>query len=58
VSDERTYIFLGLQIRQMKDDIFISQTNYVKELVNKFGLDDCKTSKTHMTTNANMGMDE
>jgi Reverse transcriptase (RNA-dependent DNA polymerase) len=50
--------FLGLQIKQMKDDIFISQTKYAKELVKKFGLDDCKTSKTPMTVDANLGVDE
>jgi hypothetical protein len=42
----------------MKDDIFISQTKYAKELVKKFGLDDCKTSKTPMTIDANLGVDE
>jgi hypothetical protein len=49
---------LGLQIKQMKDDIFISQTKYANELVKKFGLDDCKTSKTPMTIDANLGVDE
>jgi hypothetical protein len=42
----------------MNDDIFISQTKYAKELVKKFGLDDCKTSKTLMTIDANLGVDE
>jgi hypothetical protein len=42
----------------MKDDIFISQTKYAKELIEKFGLDDCKTSKTSMTVNANLDVDE
>jgi Reverse transcriptase (RNA-dependent DNA polymerase) len=50
--------FLGLQIKQMKDDIFISQTKYAKELVKKFGLDDCKTSKRPMAIDANLGADE
>jgi Reverse transcriptase (RNA-dependent DNA polymerase) len=30
--------FLGLQIKQMKDDIFISQTKYTKELVSSLTL--------------------
>jgi hypothetical protein len=42
----------------MNDDIFISQTKYAKELVKKFGLDDCKTSKTPMAIDANLGVDE
>jgi cytochrome b involved in lipid metabolism len=50
--------FLRLQIKQMKDDIFISQTKYAKELVKKFGLDDCKTSKTPMTIDTNIDIDE
>jgi hypothetical protein len=41
-----------------KDGIFISQTKYAKELVKKFGLDDCKTSKTPMAVDANLGVDE
>jgi Reverse transcriptase (RNA-dependent DNA polymerase) len=50
--------FLRLQIKQMNDDIFISQTKYAKELIKKFGIDDCKTSKTPMTIDANLGVDE
>jgi Reverse transcriptase (RNA-dependent DNA polymerase) len=50
--------FLGLQIKQMKDDIFISQTKYDKELVKKFGLVDCKTSKTPMEIDVNLGVDD
>jgi hypothetical protein len=42
----------------MKDDIFISQTKYAKELDKKFGLDDCKTNKTPMIIDANLGLDE
>jgi Reverse transcriptase (RNA-dependent DNA polymerase) len=50
--------FLRLQIKQMKDDIFISQTKYVKELVKKFDITDCKTSKTPMTIDTNIDIDE
>jgi Reverse transcriptase (RNA-dependent DNA polymerase) len=46
--------FLGLQIKQIKDYIFISQTKYAKELVKKIGLDDCKTSKTPMAIDADV----
>jgi hypothetical protein len=42
----------------MKDDIFISQTKYDKELVKKFGLVDCKTSKTPMEIDVNLGVDD
>ena len=38
--------FLGLQIRQLKDDIFLSQSKYVRELEKKFGLKSTKHSRT------------
>jgi transcriptional regulator len=50
--------FLWFQIKQMNDDIFLSQTKYANELVKKFGLNECKISKTPMTINANLSMDE
>jgi hypothetical protein len=30
--------FLGLQIKQLKDGIFISQSKYLKDMLKKFGL--------------------
>ena len=42
--------FLGLQIRQLKDGIFLSQSKYAKELVKKFGLESSKHFKTPMNT--------
>jgi hypothetical protein len=42
----------------MNDDIFISQTKYANELVKKFDLDDCKTCKTPMIIDANLGVYE
>lgn len=41
--------FLGLQIRQLKNGIFSSQSKYVKELVKKFGLEFVKHFRTPMT---------
>ena len=38
MSVVRELTFLGLQIRQLKDGIFLSQSKYVRELVKKFGL--------------------
>ena len=40
--------FLGLQIRQLKDEIFLSQSKYAKELVKKFGLESSKHFRTPM----------
>ena len=40
--------FLGLQIRLLKDEIFLSQSKYAKELVKKFGIESSKHSRTPM----------
>ena len=32
--------FLGLQISQLNDGIFISQSKYIKEMLKKFGMED------------------
>ena len=42
--------FLGLQIAQNKDGIFISQTKYLKDLLKRFGLEICKPIGTPMIT--------
>ncbi|KAL6349742.1 hypothetical protein AAG906_001629 [Vitis piasezkii] len=42
--------FLGLQIMQLKDGIFLSQSKYAKEVVKKFGLESSKHFKTPMST--------
>ena len=46
---ELTY-FLGLQVKQVKDGIFISQTKYIYDLFKKFDLTDCSSAKTPMAT--------
>ncbi|GAA0169912.1 transmembrane signal receptor [Lithospermum erythrorhizon] len=38
--------FLGFQVKQMKDGIFISQSKYAKNLVKKFGLENTKSKRT------------
>ncbi|GJU11389.1 putative ribonuclease H-like domain-containing protein, partial [Tanacetum coccineum] len=42
--------FLGLQVKQEEDGIFISQDKYVNEILNKFGFSDVKTASTPMKT--------
>ncbi|GKB36389.1 copia protein, partial [Tanacetum coccineum] len=42
--------FLGLQIKQMEDDIFFNQSKYIKEMLKKFGLEDSKLMKTPMSS--------
>nr|GEW40840.1 putative ribonuclease H-like domain-containing protein [Tanacetum cinerariifolium]GEW90106.1 putative ribonuclease H-like domain-containing protein [Tanacetum cinerariifolium] len=42
--------FLGLQIKQKKDGIFISQDKYVAEILKKFGLTEGKSASTPIDT--------
>ncbi|GKA65981.1 putative ribonuclease H-like domain-containing protein [Tanacetum coccineum] len=42
--------FLGLQVQQKKDDIFISQDKYVVEILKKFEFTEVKTASTPMET--------
>nr|GEV44038.1 uncharacterized mitochondrial protein AtMg00810-like [Tanacetum cinerariifolium] len=42
--------FLGLQVKQKKDEIFISQDKYVAKILKKFGFTKFKTASTPMET--------
>ncbi|GJX97899.1 putative ribonuclease H-like domain-containing protein, partial [Tanacetum coccineum] len=42
--------FLGLQVQQKEDDIFISQDKYVAEILKKFDFDSVKTASTLIET--------
>jgi hypothetical protein len=44
---ELTY-FLGFQVKQLKDDTFISQMKYTQDLLKRFGMKDAKPMKTPM----------
>ena len=50
--------FLGLQVRQMQDGIFIHQTKYTKELIKKFGMDKSSKISTPMSTNLRLTEDK
>ncbi|GJS21566.1 putative ribonuclease H-like domain-containing protein [Tanacetum coccineum] len=50
--------FLGLQVQQKKDGIFISQDKYVVEILNKFGFIEVKTVSTLMETQKPLLKDE
>jgi hypothetical protein len=49
--------FLGLQIKQMKNDTCVSQGKYIKDMIKKFGLQDAKPMSTPMCTNDQLGVD-
>ncbi|GJZ83315.1 putative ribonuclease H-like domain-containing protein [Tanacetum coccineum] len=50
--------FLGLQVQQKKDGIFISQDKYVEEILKKFGFTEVKTTSTPMETQKPLLKDE
>ena len=50
--------FLGLQIKQQSNGTFIHQSKYVKELLNKFSLKDCKSCSTPMSPTTQVAPDE
>nr|GEZ01052.1 copia protein [Tanacetum cinerariifolium] len=50
--------FLGLQVKQKEDGIFISQDKYVNEILNKFGFSNVKTTSTPMETHKTLLNDE
>jgi hypothetical protein len=49
--------FLGLQIKQLKNGIFVSQGKYIKDMLKKFGTIDSKAISTPMGTNDNLDSD-
>ena len=49
--------FLGLQVKQRKDGIFISQEKYAKNLVKRLGLDSKKHTSAPMSSSAKLSRD-
>nr|GEX43822.1 uncharacterized mitochondrial protein AtMg00810-like [Tanacetum cinerariifolium] len=50
--------FLGLQVKQKKDGIFISQDKYIVKILKKFGFIEVKTASTPMETQKPLLKDE
>jgi hypothetical protein len=50
--------FLGLQIRQRNQRIFISQTKYIREMLKRFGMEDCNPVITPMQTSCKLSKDD
>jgi hypothetical protein len=50
--------FLGLQISQLDEGIFIFQTNYIKEMSKNFEMEDCKPVSTPMVTSCKLRKDD
>jgi hypothetical protein len=49
--------FLGLQIKQLKNGTFVSQSKYIKDMLKKFGMNEAKAISTPMETNGNLDSD-
>jgi hypothetical protein len=49
--------FLGLQVKQTAEGIFISQSKYARDLVKRFGLDGKSRARTPMSTNVKISSD-
>ena len=49
--------FLGLQVKQRKECIFISQEKYARNIVKKFGLDSKKHAFTPMSSSMKLNVD-
>ncbi|GJR62109.1 retrovirus-related pol polyprotein from transposon TNT 1-94 [Tanacetum coccineum] len=50
--------FLGLQIKEMEDGILFNQSKYIKEMLEKFGLEKSKPMKTPMSSDTKLMKDE
>jgi hypothetical protein len=54
---EELKYFLGFQIKQLKDETFISQTKCIHNLLKKFDMDKAKLIKTPICTNDHLDLD-
>jgi hypothetical protein len=52
---ELTY-FLGLQVKQSNEGMFVSQSKYAKDLVRRFSLDGKSHLHTPMSTSVKLGV--
>ncbi|KAK2986658.1 hypothetical protein RJ640_010114 [Escallonia rubra] len=50
--------FLGLQIKQSKDEIFINQAKYTKELLKRFDMEESNAFDTPMSSSLKLDKDE
>ncbi|RVX14481.1 Retrovirus-related Pol polyprotein from transposon RE1 [Vitis vinifera] len=50
--------FLGMEVKQNHDGVFISQKKYAKEILNKFHMEDCKRTNTPMNQKEKFSKDD
>ncbi|KAL8091441.1 hypothetical protein AgCh_033890 [Apium graveolens] len=56
MMEELSY-FLGLQVKQNEEDTFICQSKYTRNLLKKFGMQDCSSASTPMATATKLDKD-
>lgn len=49
---------MGLQIKQLSNDIFLSQTKYALDLLKRSNIDSSKAINTPMSTSTKLEIDE
>ncbi|GKA28835.1 retrovirus-related pol polyprotein from transposon TNT 1-94, partial [Tanacetum coccineum] len=49
--------FLGLQVNQFSNEIFINQSKYINGILKRFGMEDCSTIPTPMVEQAKLKLD-
>ena len=57
MMEELTF-FLGLQVKQSKDGIFINQAKYIKDMLKKFGFEDVREIGTPISPITKLDKDE
>jgi hypothetical protein len=50
--------FLGIQVKQKKQDVFMHQAKYTKDIMKKFNMADLKPISTPMSTATSLDLDE
>ena len=50
--------FIGLEIKRKKNDIFICQGKYVKDILKKYNMDQCKSTNTPMSATTSLDQDQ
>jgi len=50
--------FLGLQIKQLKNDTFLNQSKYCRDVLKRFEMDSCKEVSTPIATSCYLDADE
>lgn len=52
------HYFLGLEVKQREDEVFISQTKYAIDLLEKFNMPNCKVVATPMNMNEKLQQED